>query len=256
MTICLENETFWSGMHPFLYKDAQTRTPKELDSLLSLTKVPASSKVLDLACGYGRHALELAKRKYQVTACDKNGKLFESSKIKATEENWDVTWIEEDMRSFNRYNHFDLIVNLFFSFGFFEKQQEDQNVIRNIFRSLKPGGKFVMELLGAEVVRTAFQWRGWEVIDESIVLLIERQLVQNCSWLNEFYTVINNGKKESYSCGLRLYDANDIKQLLLDQGFEKIKISGDFDGAAYDEKAQRLVVVAEKPSQDAHLLRC
>lgn len=252
-----ESESFWTGMSPYIYRtEVHERSSQEVDDVINLLKPPPHAKVLDLACGHGRHALELAKRKYNITACDKYPQLFQLAKQKSTLEGLEIQWLSCDMREFSKPLFFDLVLNLFFSFGFFENFKDDQTILNNLFTSLKPGGKIIMELLGSEVLLTTFQWRGWEIFEDNTVILVERNFLHDIHWLNESYTIIENGNIAKYDCGFRLYNETGISQLLLGIGFVNIRTFGDFKGSVYDKTSQRLVVTAEKPIQSAQCLRC
>jgi SAM-dependent methyltransferase len=152
-----ENDDFWRDFYPFMFADERfAATPDELDRILALTQCSGGS-VLDLCCGPGRHSVELARRGFQVTGVDRSPFLLAKAREHAARSGAPVEWIEQDMRNFVRPASFDLACSLFTSFGYFEDEQDDLRVLRNIHQSLKENGVFIMEMLGKE--RLARVWK-------------------------------------------------------------------------------------------------
>src|SRR5205814_3776760 len=130
---------------PFLPPE---KTEREVDDLLRLLKLPPGSAILDLGCGYGRHALPLAQRGYQVTGFDKSEHLLRlAQQSDAIAQRVQVRWIHGDMRDIPFTNEFDAVLSLFSSFGYFEEEEENQRVLHQVQRALKPGGLLLMDLV-------------------------------------------------------------------------------------------------------------
>lgn len=72
-----------------------------------------------------------------------------------------VEFVQDDMREFRRPVAFDAVINMFTSFGYFEDQADDRKVVNNVYESLKPGGSFLLELMGKEVMSRIYQERTW-----------------------------------------------------------------------------------------------
>lgn len=125
---------------------------KEVERMISWLGLPPGSKVLDLCCGMGRHSLALAEAGYEVTGVDLSEVLLREARSQKGAEQ--VTWLRSDMRDLPLTGGFDAVVNLFTSFGYFEEDEEQVKVLREIYRMLKPGGKFVIDYLNpAYVIR-------------------------------------------------------------------------------------------------------
>ncbi len=125
MTEWFEDESFWQVLYSFLFPvERFSAAEEEVRKIISLVNFKGS-KVLDLCCGPGRHALALAKEGFQVTAVDLIPLLLERAKAAARSEYVNVEWIHDDMRKFNRPGEYDLIINLFTSFGYFEDEKEN-----------------------------------------------------------------------------------------------------------------------------------
>jgi 2-polyprenyl-3-methyl-5-hydroxy-6-metoxy-1,4-benzoquinol methylase len=124
--------------------------------LIALTGLP-SGTVLDFACAPGRYTIPLAQRDFRVTGVDCTSFLLDKARTYATTAHVQVEWVQDDMRRFSRAHAFDLAVNLVTSFGYFETPQEHRRVVQNVAASLKPGGRFVLDVLGKEVLARIFQ---------------------------------------------------------------------------------------------------
>src|SRR3989475_11807180 len=91
---------------------------------------PPGATVLDLCCGPGRHALEFARRGFQVTGVDRTARYLETARTAARGAGLTIELVQEDMRSFHRPATLALALNLFSSFGYFAAASEDLTVLR------------------------------------------------------------------------------------------------------------------------------
>jgi SAM-dependent methyltransferase len=241
-----ENNEFWQTWGPMMFsKQRLTNTPAEVDRFLSLLKIPANAHVLDLCCGVGRHSLELARRGFKVAGVDRMQAYLEQAREAATKENLDVEFVCEDMRNFLRPNAFDLVINLFTSFGFFEGIEEDRKVARNMFGSLKRGGILLMDMSGKEILAREFRERDWREVD-GIYWLEERKILDDWSRIQNRWIMFKDGQRFENTICPRLYSAAELRSLLHEVEFKKLNFYGGFDGSPYDSQARRLVVVARK----------
>jgi len=120
-----------------------------LDNLLEHFNPSNNAHFLDLACGKGRHARYLADKDYFVTGLD----LSEASIITASEyENDRLEFFIHDMRNAFRVNYYDVVLNLFTSFGYFNTDREHINTLKNVEKGLHPGGLFVLDFLNAKKI--------------------------------------------------------------------------------------------------------
>src|SRR5262249_1434330 len=113
--------------------------------------------VLDLCCGPGRHSLALAKRGIQVTAVDRSEFLLSKAKAEATKLDLEIEFVSNDMRQFVRREAFDLVLNMFTSFGYFDDKDEDLQVLRNAYESLRSGGAILIDIFGKEPLARKYQ---------------------------------------------------------------------------------------------------
>ena len=149
------------------------------------------------------------------------------------------------MRKFRRVESFDGVINLFTSFGYFEDPKDDRAVVGNIFASLRSSGVLVMQLMGKEVLARIFRPRDWYEQD-GLLVVEERTVTQNWSWVESRWTLISGQSRIDLDLSHRLYSAAELSSLLRDCGFEQVAVFGDLGATPYDERANRLVLVARK----------
>ena len=243
----LASEQFWHLVSPIMFSSQRWATAgPEVEKILSLLQIEKGCDLLDLACGPGRHALEFARRGSSVTGVDGAKKFIEEAKKKAAEESLEIQFIHEDMRQFVKEEAYDLVVNLFTSFGYFEDKNDDLLVLKNVHRSLRENGVLFLDLAGKEIIARVFKERDWSREDDDTLLVIERQLEQNWSWIVNRWFIVKNGETKEITFSHRLYSAEELSQLVKEAGFASVDVYGSLDGQPYDHKAQRLIVIANK----------
>lgn len=242
-----ENDELWDVVAGRLFgARAHAAAPGEVDGILALLDLTPGASILDLCCGVGRHALEFARRGFAVTGVDRTEAYLASGRERATREGLDVELVCEDMRAFRRPEAFDAIVNWFTSFGYFESDDDERRVIDNVFASLRGGGKFVVDILGREIVERNFQPRIWFEIDD-VVWLEEREPIEDGARLKNRWIRLRGDERLEIDLTLRMYSEATLTRLLESSGFVDVEAFGDVSGEPYDENARRLVVRARKP---------
>jgi SAM-dependent methyltransferase len=131
------------------------------------------------------------------------------------------------------------------SFGYFEDRDDDRRVAQNIFDSLKPGGKVVLDMMGKENLARIFQAREWQEKNGEL-WLFERELQQSWSWLSNRWIRLKGDERLEFRVSHRLYSAFELSSLFRDCGFSEVDTFGSLTGAPYDQEAKRLVLVAAK----------
>lgn len=239
-----EDASFWDTLEPLMFPPEKVEAAgEEAEQLLALAGLEAPASVLDLPCGVGRYAVEFADRGFDVTGVDATAPYLESARERADDAAVDVEYVEADMREFARPDSYDLVVNAFTSFGYFEDRADDRRTARNFHESLRPGGRLVMELTGKEVLAPEFRERTWSEQDGTY-LLEEHELSDAWSWMDNRWVVVEDGETREFTVSHRLYSARELSELLRDVGFDEVEVYGDREGGDYDNEAERLVVVA------------
>lgn len=243
-----EEERFWTATYPFLFsRERWAAAAKEVGALLSLA--PHNGRaVLDLCCGPGRHAIALARRGFSVTAVDRSDSLLARGRARARRAGVEVEWVHGDMREFVRKRSFDLAISLFNSIGYFDDEQDDLRVLRNLRSSLKPGGALVLELAGKECIARDYQSSVAHRSPDGELLVERRSVVDDWTRIRNEWTVVGAAGVEEFAFHVRLFSGRELRDRLADAGFPRVRLYGDLAGAPYDRDARRLVALALRVS--------
>ena len=218
-------EAYFPLYAPFLPSE---RTTQEVDDLLRLLKLPPGSTILDLGCGYGRHALLLAQQSDAVA------------------QRVQVRWIHGDMRDIPFTNEFDAVLSLFSSFGYFEEEEENQRVLHQVQRALKPGGLLLMDLVSQLRLVRHFSPSGITRYDNGLIVLEERHFDLLRSRNNVRVTLLHSdGKQQEYWHSMRLYTPMELNSLCATAGLPVQGYYGGLDGRPLTLES-RLVVVGRR----------
>jgi SAM-dependent methyltransferase len=242
-----ENDKLWEIMEPVLFTEARiAHTVPEVDAIKSLCKIQQDESVLDLCCGIGRHSLEFARRGHSVVGVDRTKLYLERAKKSAGEENLDIEFVEDDMRTFYRKSSFDIVLSMFTSFSYFDDHEEQMLVLRNIYSSLRAGGRFILESMSKEILARIFRRQNWSEWPHGF-MLEERETKDDWSKMNNKWIFIEkDGTTHRYHVTHWIYAGTEIKKMLEKVGFTDVKVYGGLDGRPYDNEAERLVVIATK----------
>ncbi len=233
----------------FAYGDDLTeeRTEAEVASLVRLLELDRPMKILDLACGFGRHANRLAVLGHHVTGIDYMEGFLKIARDKAAEMGVKVDYRQGDMRQIGFQDEFDRTYLMFTSFGYFEDEENEQ-VIRKMARALKPGGILMVDTLNRDAV---LEWLvPAEVTDKGEDLLINRLSFDTMTGrLHNRRILIRDGVRKDKPYAVRLYNATEMKALLDRAGLVEDRFLGH-DGEPLSAKnGRRMIVIARKPTQ-------
>lgn len=205
------------------------------------------SRLLDLCSGPGRHAVVFAQRGLKVTAYDFSGEYLAEARRKAVEAGVKIKTVRGDMRRLKYENEFNAVVNLFTSFGYFEKYSDDLKVLRGINRALKKGGLFLMDTMNADWLMKNFRPRDWQNLESGTWHLEESFLQKGKKRLvNRWIRIKPGGEIAERNFFLRLYDKKDLSSALEKTGFKPLKFWGGFRGSKLSARTKRLIVLAKK----------
>ncbi|MGH2372987.1 MAG: class I SAM-dependent methyltransferase, partial [bacterium] len=152
------------------------RTAQELEGITKLLNLSPGSAILDLCCGHGRHAIPLAQRGFRVTGLDLSDFFLQRAAADTRSAGVEVRWIHGDMRSIPFETEFDAVINIFTSFGYFDRDEENRQVLHQVYKALKPGGVFLMEAAHREGVVRRFTPYSITRHDDGLISLEERRI--------------------------------------------------------------------------------
>lgn len=223
------------------------RTAAEVDFIEGLLAVPGNAAVLDLACGYGRHAIGMARRGYVVTGLDFNPHYLEIAAAEAQAAGVSVTWRVGDMRELPFTSEFAAVYSFFTSFGYFGDDENEQ-VLAGIARALVPGGRFLLDMMNRDWLLTHPQQRTWTQREDGGLFMEETSLELAASRVVARQLLIDpqGGPQVTKEYYLRAYTCAELTALLRRHGLVVKDVYGGTDRRVYDTEAHRLVLVAER----------
>lgn len=203
--------------------------------------------LLDLCCGPGRYAIELANKGFEVVGLDLNEQYVASARQVAAEEQVAIRFMSGDMRYIPFVNHFDAVINVGTSFGFFDREAEDQQVIESVARSLKSGGVFLLEMGNRDYYLKNFMAKDWRRREDGKVIVIRREFDYVRSRINSTFEILADGDtEEEWSHSWRAYALVEVAAMLEQAGLDLSHTFGDWNGGRYDVDSPRMIVVSKK----------
>lgn len=220
---------------------------REVKKMISWLDLPPGSRVLDLCCGTGRHSLALADSGYRVSDVDLSGVLLREARRSDVRRR--VEWHQADMRSLPLDGGFDAVLNLFTSFGYFREDGEQLKVLREIYRMLKPGGRFIIDFMNSPHVRVHLVPVSKREAEGQLIVE-QREIVQDFVTKDIAITPIKgNGEERRYHERVKLYTLGQMKRMLADAGLAVDGVHGGYDeDEGYEEQtSERMIFVGHRP---------
>ena len=223
------------------------RTEAETRFIASSLGLPSGGRVLDLACGVGRHAIGMAKLGHRVTGVDFNARYLEIAAADAGAAGVQVEWRAGDMRELGDVRAFDAAYSYFTSFGYFS-DDDNERVLAGVARAVRPGGRFLLEMANRDYLLTHPQQRTWKQRDDGALLMEETTLELASSRIVARQMLIDpqGGTQVTKEYSLRTYTCAELSALLRRHGFDVREVSGGADGEPYGVESRRLALVAER----------
>ncbi len=233
---------FDSKYYHILYQHRDySEAARFVDNLVDYLSLPNSSILLDLACGQGRHAIHLAKKGFTVTGLDLSRKsILEAQKTVLP----NLEFYEHDMRKPFRSNYFDVIFNLFTSFGYFDDIKENQRAINHVYSGLKPNGIFVMDFLNLNWVKAGLVEKEQKTID-GITFDIQREISNGK--IRKKIRFEAEGQLFAFEEQVAALDKTAIISYIENAGLKLLQSFGDYDLQPFNEhSSSRLILIAKK----------
>lgn len=234
-------EEWWRSLFNHIYLktdsdviDDEQITSREVDMLLEILKPSQSAVILDLCCGQGRHTLEFAQRGYMnIQGLDRSRYLINRARQSAKTKSLSIRFKEGDARKLPYPNDsFDLVMILGNSFGYFASMEDDQRVVEEVHRVLKPSGMLALDITDGEYMRTHYEPRSWEWVDKHRMVCRERSLSLDQQRLitREIVVHQSRGTVVDQFYAERLYSPEMLEKLLKKAGFVGMATNLTFKG--------------------------
>jgi 2-polyprenyl-3-methyl-5-hydroxy-6-metoxy-1,4-benzoquinol methylase len=215
-----------------------------IERLVSYLKLESNSKILDVACGKGRHSKALADMSFDVIGIDLS---IESINEAKKDESERLHFYTHDMRLPFWINYFDIVFNFFTSFGYFRTQREHNNAMRSIAQSIKQNGTLVIDYLNVAYEEHHFAKSFEKKIDDHHFLVSK--------WQNETHffkqiQVVGSSNEELINLSterVAKFSLKDFTEMLILQNMKIEKVFGDYNLNEYNAAtSQRMIIVAKK----------
>jgi SAM-dependent methyltransferase len=221
------------------------QTRAEVDFLQKVLRLPPGARVLDVPCGGGRHALELAARGHQVTGVDLSTDFLKAAREQAAQRGLVVAWEQREMVDLPWHSEFDGAFCFGNSFGYLD-DAGNAAFLKAVARTLKPGGRFALDTgLAAECLLPAFHERRW-LQSGDILFLSQARYDPARSRLETEYTFIRDGKVDTRPASMRVHTYRELCQLFADAGLGDFEGYGSLNEEPFRLGSQRLFLVATR----------
>jgi ubiquinone/menaquinone biosynthesis C-methylase UbiE len=237
-------ETFFRGVALDSWRRILTveMTRTEADFLEQALGVGPGAELLDLACGNGRHAIELATRGYNLTGVDLSEEFIAEARGATA---LPVRWVTDDMRSLRWVSEFDGAYCFGNSFGYLNRN-DTAHFLAALARALKPGARFIVDTgMAAESILPSLLRTRWYRLGD-ILMLSENRYDAAESRLDIDYTFVRNGEVETRPTSSYIFTAGELCRMFQDAGFQPVELLGGFNREPYQIGSPRLILVARK----------
>jgi SAM-dependent methyltransferase len=233
---------FDSPYYHILYKDRNDEEAELfIDNLITFLNPEKNSRFLDLACGKGRHAIYLNKKGFSTIGID----LSPESIAHASQfENDTLQFYVQDMRKPFRINYFNYVLNLFTSFGYFERERDDIAVMNTVHKMLQPKGIFVIDFMNTEKVVANLVAEERKQVG-TISFQINKSVQNN--FIVKRIHFSDKGKTFNYEERVKALTITDFERYLSAVNLKTIHLFGNYQLQPFHaDTSERLILVAEK----------
>jgi len=237
------DETFIS-----LYRDFLTpaRTEREVAGLREMVALPPGGEVLDVACGWGRHSVSLARAGFRVTGLDLSETLLARGRKRASAAGVEVDFVRGDMREIPWRGRFDAVLSLYSSLGYFLSDDEDLRVLRGAREALRPDGAFVLETMHRDHIVGDYAARDWWESDDGTTVWVEREFDAVEGVSREWLRWSKGDRRGEKYHELRIRSATEWDRLLRAAGLVPVDWYGDWELAPFIHSSEDLIVVCRR----------
>ena len=233
---------FDSPYYHMLYKDRDEKEAQVfIDNLVTHLQIPKKSAILDIACGKGRHCIYFNKKDMHVEGIDLSLNSIDNAK---KDENATLQFTVHDMRKVFKKNTFDIVTNLFTSFGYFEKTEDEQKTINAMALNLMQDGILIIDFMNSKkVIRKLVNFEKKKV--DGITFRISRSIDRN--YIIKDIVFSNNGENHQFQEKVKALTLTDFSSLISNAGLKIIDTFGNYRLEDFNAlTSERLIIICKK----------
>ena len=226
-------------------------TKQQVDFLIDRLELKGTERILDLACGFGRHSLEFARRGYDVTGVDITPAYIEYATSQAEKEQLHARFMCKDIREIDFDHEYDVVINMADgAIGYLENDEENKRIFAVAARALRKGGRHFMDIMNGGYAESHFPCRLWDAGEKGLTLSV-------FEWLEEQKTLLYGQADYPYGQVLskpeieegnpiRLYTLEEVMKLAAELGLHMQSSYADYSGSPSSDNAIQLLILLRK----------
>jgi len=233
---------FDSPYYHTLYKNRDEREAQVfIDNLIHYLQIPKGSKLIDIACGKGRHAKYFNQKGMDVVGVDLSPNSINTAK---KDENKNLQFLAHDMRENYKEDTFDIVTNLFTSFGYFEDNKDEQKAINAMASNLRKEGLLIIDFMNAKKVIANLVLNEQKTID-GIQFDITRKVKDG--YILKDIRITDEKKEQQFQEKVKAITLADYSEFITNAGLKIIDIFGNYKLDDFDEEiSDRLILICKK----------
>jgi len=236
------DESFLIYSFPRIKRSRTLRDVRFIEKVLAPRR---GARILDVCCGIGRHAIELAGKGYRVTGVDITGQYLEVAAARARRRKIKLALDRRDMRNLRYRDEFDAAILMWTSFGYFEDEKDNMKSLRAIYRALRPRGKFIIDVINRDWLIRDFQPYGWMEIGKEF-MLERREFDPARSRMHSEWVYVGKDEVERKETNLRVYSLHELLEMLERAGFTVAALFGDQENVMPMPEHRMLSILVHK----------
>jgi SAM-dependent methyltransferase len=225
------------------------QTSREVSFIRQSLAPPKDAELLDVGCGYGRHALELAQLGFRLTGLDLSLPMLIRAADHAQRRGLSVNFVHADMREMTFSSQFDGAYCMLSSFGYFD-EETNLRVATAICKALKPGGRLLLDIINRDYIVGDLPSRVWWE-GEGCVVLEEVDFNYHTSRvLIRRSVVFGNGRQSEQEISMRAYSLHEVGKLLRQAGLRVLDVSGSLATKSrfFGATSRNIIALCERPA--------
>ncbi|RAL27001.1 class I SAM-dependent methyltransferase [Thermoflavimicrobium daqui] len=213
----------------------------EVERLIDWLQLTEKDQILDLCCGTGRHSISLAKRNFNVLGLDLSWELLNIATKMSQSEMLPIHFIHGDMRQLPFVDQsYDVVLNLFTSFGYFHEDQQNFQVLLEIARVLKSEGRFFIDFLNKEAIVS-------HLIPESErqekgMIIKENRRIEG-DYVCKNIRIVDGNEERRYEERVKMYTYHQLLSMIEEAGMTVNATYGSYQGEPYTKESERMIII-------------